>query len=70
VPGKRTRSLRREQAWLSEHAAEYPGCWLAVFEDRLIAADPSLKTVLAATRKAIGEESALLHFEPKVEAPA
>jgi hypothetical protein len=58
------RSLDRERTWLSEHAGDYPGCWLAVFEDRLVAADPDLRVVLAATRKTLGRNSALLHFEP------
>src|SRR5438067_209542 len=28
------RPLDRERAWLKEHAREYPGRWLAVYEDR------------------------------------
>lgn len=59
------RSLDRERAWLSAHASEYPGCWLAVFEDQLVAAEPDLRTVLATTRETLGEKSALLHFEPR-----
>ena len=50
--------------WLKEHAHEYPGCWLAIYEDNLIAADPDLQTVLARTREAIGEESALVVQQP------
>jgi hypothetical protein len=63
-PGERSRSLDRERAWLRQHAREYPGCWLAVYEDRLIAAKPDLVSVLAEVRQAIGDEGALLHFEP------
>lgn len=58
------RPLHRERAWLRDHAGEYPGCWLAVFEDQLIVADPDLRTVLARTRQALGAERALLHFDP------
>jgi hypothetical protein len=64
-PVRQARPLQRERAWLKEHAGEYPGCWLAVFEDRLIAADPDLRTVLATARQTLGAERALLHFEPQ-----
>jgi hypothetical protein len=63
--GERGRPLHREHAWLRQHAAEYPGCWLAVFEDRLVAADPDLGTVIRETRRALGSEGALLHFQPR-----
>jgi len=62
--GERGRSLEREHAWLRAHARDYPGCWLAIFEDRLIAANPDLNAVLAATREIPGAERALLHFQP------
>ena len=61
---KSGRPLDREREWLRSHAQEYPGCWLAVYEDRLIAADPDRLTVVAAARAALGEEGALLHFQP------
>jgi hypothetical protein len=61
--GARGRPLDRERAWLKAHAQEYPGCWLAVYGDRLIASDPDLRVVLAETRKALGAEGALLHFQ-------
>lgn len=61
---RQDRPLLRERAWLKAHAHEHPGCWLAVYEDRLVAADPDLGKVLAATRHAIGSQSALLHFQP------
>jgi hypothetical protein len=58
------RSREREWKWLQEHGHEYPGCWLSVYEDRLIAADPDRRVVVASTRKALGEESALLFHQP------
>jgi hypothetical protein len=58
------RSRTKESKWRKEHAHEYPGCWLAVYEDRLVAADPDLKIVLDRTREAIGEESALVFHQP------
>ena len=62
--GRSGRALNRERAWLRTYAHEYPGCWLAVYEDRLIAADPDRRTVVAVARAALGEEGALLHFQP------
>src|SRR4051812_30816229 len=44
------RSFDRDVAWLRAHAREYPGCWIATFEDELIAADPSLKDVVRKVR--------------------
>jgi hypothetical protein len=64
------RALDRERAWLQAHAREHPGCWLAVFEDRLIAADPDLRAVLAITRQSLGDKSALLHYEPRANSAA
>src|SRR5689334_8930055 len=39
-PDPRSQPRDRERAWLREHGREYPGYWLAVYEDRLIAAGP------------------------------
>src|SRR5207247_1704370 len=39
-PGPPWRSFDPDYEWLREHAAEYPGCWIATYEDRLIAAHP------------------------------
>jgi cell pole-organizing protein PopZ len=58
------RSLQREAAWLTEHAAEYPGCWLAVRDDKLVAAAPRLAEVLARVHATPAAEGAVLHFEP------
>ncbi|MBI3722273.1 MAG: hypothetical protein HY248_06935 [Fimbriimonas ginsengisoli] len=59
-----TPSHDEEYAWLAEHAAAYPGCWLAVLGDRLIAADPSLHVVDDVIRQTPGAEHALLFFQP------
>jgi len=58
------RDRRREFAWIRGHAAEYPGCWLAVFEDRLIAADPDLGRVTTLTVGVLGDEKALYFYSP------
>ncbi len=57
------RSLESERRWLREHAHEHPGCWLAVHGDRLIAAHPRLREVLATMRATQCAEDALLHFQ-------
>jgi Family of unknown function (DUF5678) len=64
-PDLKTRPMHRELAWVREHAHEHPGCWLAVFEDRLVAADPDLQVVLAKTREALGHENVLVVQAPK-----
>lgn len=60
----RSRPRDRERAWLKEHGHEYPGCWLAVYEDRLIAAGPDFRAVLSEARRTLGSETALLHYQP------
>ena len=54
----------REYAWLREHGHEYPGCWIAVFEDGLVAADADFAVVLSAVRGTPDGERALLYFQP------
>jgi hypothetical protein len=58
------RRLDQEWEWLRQHGHEYPGCWLAVFEDQLVAADPDYHAVVAQTRAKIGAESALIVRQP------
>ena len=63
-PDLPARSREREWKWLEEHGREYPGCWLAVYEDRLIAADPDRRTVMAKAEQALGEETYLIFHQP------
>jgi hypothetical protein len=63
-PGHRGTSRQQERTWLREHAREYPGQWLAVLADRLIAVDPDLNKVLTAVRETSDAQRALLHFQP------
>jgi hypothetical protein len=58
------RSSEREWKWLEEHGREYPGCWLAIHEDQLIAADPDRRAVMAKAEQALGEETYLLFHQP------
>lgn len=52
-----------EIAWLKAHASEYPGCWIALDESRLIAADPELSVVRKAAKED-GADDPLFHFAP------
>jgi hypothetical protein len=52
-----------ERAWLKAHAHEYPGCWIALLGDRLIAVDPDLDKVRSFA-KADGAVDPLFHFSP------
>jgi hypothetical protein len=63
-PGRTGRSYAREDAWIRDHGGKYPGCWLAVHGDRLIAADPDFAEVLAAVRRTTGSGDALFHYQP------
>jgi hypothetical protein len=47
---------RREAAWYRAHGHEYPNCWIAVHEDRLIAAGPELRPVVQQVRAQFGEQ--------------
>jgi hypothetical protein len=53
-----------EREWLKQHRHEYPGCWIAVREDQLIAAYPELERVYAEVRQTLGDESAVVFFQP------
>jgi hypothetical protein len=63
-PDSKPRSVDREWAWLEQHGHEYPGCWLAIYEDRLVAADPDYQVVVAKAREALGTKGALLFHQP------
>lgn len=64
VSGATGRCLTREREWLRAHAQEYPGQWVAVAGDQLIAADQDLKIVLAACGEAPGGDRAVVSPVP------
>lgn len=66
VPGE-GRSFEKHRAWLREHAHRYPGCWLAVLDDQLIAADPDAAEVMAAARRGPNPRHTVLHYQPRRE---
>ena len=62
IPGPPHRSMEKERAWYRIHAHEYPGCWIAVLGDQLLAADPSYRRVHAVLSAIPGSEDAVLFF--------
>jgi hypothetical protein len=64
APAPRGRRFDRDHQWVREHAQEYPGCWIATLEDRLVAADPSLERVMETVRSSVDltREMPLLHY--------
>jgi len=62
------RSSERESKWLEEHGREYPGCRLAIHEDRLIAADP-VSAVFAADEGEPAEVEATWFLSPDWPGP-
>jgi hypothetical protein len=65
VPGPPAPPWDKERAWLRQHAHEYPGQWVALLGDQLIAADADLSKVLDAVKQTGRESEALLHFQPE-----
>jgi hypothetical protein len=63
--GERSRPTDQERTWLRQHASEYPGQWLAVFGEQLIAADRDLGVVLKIVRETPGVRGAVLYQEPE-----
>jgi hypothetical protein len=61
--GKPMRSMDKEHAWLRAHGREYPDCWLAIYDDRLITASPDLDEVMETLKNTPGTEGALLFFQ-------
>jgi len=60
---KRFRDTRPEREWLNTHRHDYPGCWLAVANGRLVAADPDLERVQEAIRDAVGDDGAVICYQ-------
>ena len=46
-----TRDTSLEDEWLRQHQHEYPGEWLALYEDRLISHSPILREVTEETKR-------------------
>lgn len=64
LTGQKGQSRHREHEWLRAHAREYPGCWLALDGDGLIAADPDLAVVFEAIDRSPDGREPLLYLQP------
>ena len=53
-----------ERAWILAHADKYPGHWLALLGDRLVAHGTDRGEVIAAAETALGHSSILMFFQP------
>ena len=63
APGVPSRSFDSEYEWLRQHRREYPGCWLAVQGDHLVAANPDLARVYEALQGKDLVPPPLIHLE-------
>lgn len=59
-----TRSRLKEIAWLREHAREYPGEWLAVLDDQLLAHAGSLRGVRRVLETQPCGDEVRIHLQP------
>jgi hypothetical protein len=66
-PRKPQRSRALEYQWIRENARNYPGEWLLVFENRLIASSPSFKEVLERGQSIESGADGVLWFQPGSE---
>ena len=64
VPGPPHRSMAAENAWFKSHGHEYPGCWIAVLGDQLLAADPSYKRVSECLEAVPHREDVVVFYYP------
>jgi signal recognition particle subunit SEC65 len=62
IPGPPHRSLEKERDWYKSHGHEYPGCWIALLGDQLLAADPSYLRVKDLLSIIPGSDDAVFFF--------
>jgi hypothetical protein len=55
---------QKESAWLRENAGRYPGCWVILDGDRLLAAHPRLRTAIEEADRQVGRDVGSLHYVP------
>lgn len=58
------REMATDWGWLKEHADEYRGCWVAVHNGELLAANPKLRVVHEAVLACPDRKEPLVHFIP------
>lgn len=69
VPGGPSRSLKRELKWLQEHPNDYPGRWIAVRGDSVIAVGSDPGEVLEKVRQLPGCKDVLLNLQASSPSP-
>jgi hypothetical protein len=55
---------QQEGAWLREHAREYPGCWVILHGDRLIAAHPKLRNAVEQADRHVDKDVGSIYYLP------
>jgi hypothetical protein len=53
-----------ENRWMEENRGKYPGNWVVIFGDQVIAVGPDLRAVNEKARAALGDRIGLLLFHP------
>lgn len=64
---KPPRSRTKENEWIKSNARNFPGQWLLVFEDRLIAGGPDLSEVIRQGQTTEDGKEGVLWFQPGPE---
>src|SRR5438034_776693 len=62
--GPSREQTQKEGNWLREHAREYPGCWVILHGDRLIAAHPKLRKAMEQADQLVEEDVGSIYFLP------
>ncbi len=71
LPNEPWPEAQQAMNWLREHAREYPGQWVVLAGDRLVAHDSERAAVRAAAEAAgFGAEQVLLHYIAAPDEPA
>jgi hypothetical protein len=63
TPPIKMRDMSKDMKWLSEHREEYAGKWVAVYEDRLVAAGDSATEVYEAKERAGFPQTLVTYIE-------
>lgn len=58
---------QKESAWLRENGGHYPGCWIILQDDRLLAAHPQLRVAIEEADRQVSGDVGSLHYVPSRE---
>jgi hypothetical protein len=62
--GPSREQVRAESGWLRAHAGDYPGCWVVLQGERLIAAHSQLRNAIEEADRLVGRGVGSIHFIP------